>query len=79
MINKVKKEFYMSVIFGVNEEGEEIPHIFKHEVLIKLDNTIPYIGFENCRTLQGQTINSTYNEIYRVTNGDLIIMNLINS
>ncbi len=73
MINKVKKEFYMSVIFGVNEEGEEIPHIFKHEVLIKLDNTIPYIGFEDCSTLQGQTINSTYNEIYRVTNGDLTI------
>ncbi|MCM1259870.1 MAG: ATP-binding protein [Prevotella sp.] len=72
MINKVKKEFYMNVIFGLSEE-EKIVHIFKHEILIKLDNNIPYIEFENFKTLQGQTINGTYNEIYSITNGDLII------
>lgn len=71
IINKVEKEFYISVIYGVKFEEKET--IYKNELKIKIENDIPYLENEKYSILKDQTINGTYNLIYEVKQGNLII------
>ena len=66
LINKEKKEFYISLTFG-NEKKE----ILKNELKLKLINDIPYIESEKLLLLKDRSINKNYELIYEVKNGDL--------
>lgn len=73
IINKEKKEFYFSAIYGVSFNKDEKRDIFKNELTIKFDNNIPFIENEKLSILQDQSINGDYSLIYEVINGTLNI------
>mgnify|MGYP003295727023 CR=1 FL=1 len=49
------KKFYFSVIYG-EVENDKIINVFKHQILIKIDNEIPYIGETKVVNGKGRTI-----------------------
>ena len=66
------KEFYFSVIYG-EVDNDKIINVFKHQVKIKINNETPYIANETLSILKDKTINGTYQEVYKVDNGELSI------
>jgi hypothetical protein len=75
IINKVKKEFYIGVVFGVKFSAREKETIYKNEIKIKIENNIPYIECEKFYILKDQSINGSYSLQYEVNSGDLLINN----
>ena len=78
IINKLKKEFYISIIFGIKINEEEKENIYKHDLIIKLDNDVPYIDSESLYILKDQTINGKFHQIFSISNGELNINNKSN-
>ena len=66
------KEFYFSIIYG-EVVNDKIINVFKHQVKIKIDNETPYIANETLSILKDKTINGSYQEVYKVDNGELSI------
>lgn len=66
------KEFYFSVIYG-EVDNDKIINVFKHQVKIKINNETPYIANETLSILKDKTINGSYQEVYKVDNGELSI------
>ena len=66
------KKFYFSVIYG-EVDNDKIINVFKHQIKIKIDNEIPYIANETLSILKDKTINGTFQEVYKVDNGELSI------
>lgn len=79
IINKVKREFYIGIIYGMKFSLEEKETIYKSEIKIKIENDIPYIESERFSVLKDQSINGNYSVIYEVNNGDLVIYNKTNN
>lgn len=75
IINKVKKEFYIGVVFGVKFSPRDKEKIYKTEIKLKIENNIPYIENEKFYILKDQSINGSYSLQYDVNNGDLYINN----
>lgn len=75
IINKVKKEFYIGVVFGVKFSPRDKEKIYKTEIKLKIDNNIPYIENEKFYILKDQSINGSYSLQYDVNSGDLYINN----
>lgn len=73
IINKVGKEFYISVVYGSKFKENTKETVYKNELKIKIENDIPYIENEKFSILKDQSINGTYNLIYEVKQGNLII------
>ncbi len=75
IINKVKKEFYIGVVFGVKFSPRDKETIYKSEIKLKIANNIPYIDNEKFYILKDQSINGSYSLQYEVNSGDLYINN----
>ncbi len=75
IINKVKKEFYIGVVFGVKFSPRDKEKIYKTEIKLKIENNIPYIENEKFYILKDQSINGSYSLQYDVNSGDLYINN----
>lgn len=75
IINKVKKEFYIGVVFGVKFSPRDKETIYKSEIKLKIENNIPYIDNEKFYILKDQSINGSYSLQYEVNSGDLYINN----
>lgn len=75
IINKVKKEFYIGVVFGVKFSPRDKETIYKSEIKLKIANNIPYIDNEKFYILKDQSINGSYSLQYEVNRGDLYINN----
>lgn len=75
IINKVRKEFYISVVYGIKFSLKDKETIYKYEIKIKIDNNIPYIENEKFLILKDQSINGIYSLLYEVNNGNLLINN----
>lgn len=75
IINKVKKEFYIGVVFGVKFSPRDKEKIYKTEIKLKIENNIPYIENEKFYILKDQSINGSYSLQYEVNSGDLYINN----
>lgn len=75
IINKVKKEFYIGVVFGVKFSLRDKETIYKSEIKLKIENNIPYIDNEKFYILKDQSINGSYSLQYEVNSGDLYINN----
>lgn len=73
IINKIKKEFYIGVIFGVKFNQKDKERIYKSEIKIKIEDNIPFIENEKFSILKDQSINGNYIVQYEVNNGDLFI------
>lgn len=69
IINKNKREFYFSIIYGV-KDGKKV-NVYKHQIEIKMKNDIPYISKEILSVLKDKTINGVYQDIYKVIDGNL--------
>lgn len=75
IINKVTKEFYIGIVYGIKFSLEEKEKIYKSEIKIKIENNNPYILNERFSILKDQSINGNYNLLYEVKNGNLSIDN----
>ena len=73
LINKIKKEFFISVVYGTKFEKKGKNTIYKNEIKIKFENDIPFIENEKLYILKDQSINGNYNLLYEVNNGELFI------
>lgn len=71
IINKLKKEFYISFVYGIKNVGKT--EVYKNELKIKIDDDVPYIESEKFYVLKDKSINGEYNLIYEVNNGELNI------
>ncbi|MCI6509001.1 MAG: AAA family ATPase [Bacilli bacterium] len=79
IINKITKEFYISLVYELLDSKNTKSHIYKNELTLKLDNEIPYIESEKLSMLKDQSINGNYSIIYEVNNGILNINNSENT
>ena len=79
IINKIKKEFYISAVFGVQFSKDHKETIYKSEIKVKLENNMPYIEMEKFYILKDQSINGNYTLLYEVNNGNLFINSKVNS
>jgi len=70
--NENNKEYYFSVVYGV-VENDKIINVYKHQVIVKMNNEIPYILNETLSVLKDKTINGYYQDIYKIDNGELNI------
>ena len=73
IINKIKKEFYIGVVFGVKFPKDCKEVVYKSEIKIILENNMPYIEMEKFYILKDQSINGNFTLIYEVNNGELFI------
>lgn len=69
LFNKVRKEFYISVVYGIKSNIIDKYTVYKNEIKIKLENNTPFIENEKFYILKDQTINGTYTLLYEVNNG----------
>ena len=70
--NENNKEFYFSVIYG-EVNNKILINVFKHQLKLKIMNKIPYITDESLSILKDKTINGVYQDIYKITDGELQI------
>ena len=79
LINKSTKELFLENIFAVyNEDNDyKVYEVLKHTIMINYYlndfNQKTFSVFEKLERLIGNTINSDYEEIYRVNDGQLVI------
>lgn len=75
IINKVKKEFYISMVYGLKLSIKDKEIVYKNELKIKIENNIPYLENEKFYILKDQSINGNYTLLYEVKDGELFINN----
>ncbi len=79
LINKSTKELFLENIFAVSKEDDEykVYEVLKHTIIINYFlndfNQKTFSVNEKLERLIGNTINSEYEEIYRVNGGQLVI------
>lgn len=79
LINKSTKELFLENIFAVSNEDNDykVYEVLKHTIMINYYlndfNQKTFSVFEKLERLIGNTINSDYEEIYRVNDGQLVI------
>ena len=81
LINKSTKELFLEIIFAVSKDDDDykVYEVLKHTIIINYFlndfNQKTFAVNEKLERLIGNTINSEYEEIYRVNGGKLVINN----